>query len=249
MTEKQSRCKNLFFMLSPLTSLYMQQIIPFNFQQQQFVLSAHRCIYWQNEHALIVSDLHFGKTGHFRKEGIAIPQAIYKEDVQRLFAQIQLFKPKQLIIIGDMFHSYANKELAFFKKWRHDIDDIKCTLIRGNHDILATSWYADCNIDLVEKKLVIQQICFVHDILDIDITTQQSDYYFSGHIHPCISIKGIAKQTLQLPCFYFSKQYAVLPAFSKFTGGYPIKPKRGENVFAILPNNALKNELGGIIKM
>lgn len=227
----------------------MQQIVPFNFLQQQFLLSAQRCVYWQNEQALIVSDLHFGKTGHFRKAGIAIPQAIYKEDIQRLFAQIQLFKPKQLIIIGDMFHSHANKELDFFKKWRHDIDDIKCILIKGNHDILPDIWYKECNIELIDKKLTLQQICFIHDVNDIDKTEKQNHYYFSGHVHPSITIKGIAKQTVQLSCFYFSKQYAVLPAFSKFTGGYPIKQKRGENVFAILPNNTSTNELGGIIKL
>ncbi len=69
---------------------------------------------------LLLSDLHFGKTGHFRKEGIAVPQAIYKEDLQRLVTQIQFFKPQQVVVIGDMFHSHANKELDLFKKWRND---------------------------------------------------------------------------------------------------------------------------------
>ena len=30
-------------------------------------------MFWEEEKALIVSDLHFGKTGHFRKSGIAVP--------------------------------------------------------------------------------------------------------------------------------------------------------------------------------
>jgi len=60
---------------------------------------------------LIISDLHFGKTGHFRKSGIAVPQGVYKEDLQRLVSQIQYFQPSQLIIVGDFFHSQLNKEL------------------------------------------------------------------------------------------------------------------------------------------
>jgi metallophosphoesterase superfamily enzyme len=54
---------------------------------------------------LIVSDLHFGKTGHFRKSGIAVPQSVYKKDLQRLFHQVQYFQPRKLIVVGDLFHS------------------------------------------------------------------------------------------------------------------------------------------------
>ena len=50
-----------------------------------FWLSAQRCIFWEEEQSLIVSDLHLGKTGHFRKMGIAVPQAVYKEDFAKAF--------------------------------------------------------------------------------------------------------------------------------------------------------------------
>ena len=95
---------------------------PFHYtlQQNNCWLSPERMVYWEEEKALIVSDLHFGKTGHFRKEGIAVPPSVYKEDLQRLVSQLQFFKPRQLIVVGDMFHSIANKELEWFKKWRND---------------------------------------------------------------------------------------------------------------------------------
>src|ERR1044071_4154683 len=109
--------------------------------QQNLWLSAQRSAFWEEEKALVVSDLHFGKTGHFRKSGIAIPQNIYKEDLQRLVSQLQYFKPKQLIIVGDLFHSNANKELELFKKWRKDLSSLQIHLIKGNHDILLDDWY------------------------------------------------------------------------------------------------------------
>ena len=74
-------------------------------------------------------------------------------------------------------------------------------------------------------------------------------YIFSGHIHPGIRISGIGNQSLHFPCFYFGAKYAVLPAFSRFTGTYPIKPKRGESVYALLPPNRSRGELGGIMKV
>src|ERR1700738_1720039 len=104
-------------------------------------LSPERMLYWEEEKSLIVSDLHFGKTGHFRKAGIAVPQAVYKEDLQRLFEQIQYFQPEKLIIVGDLFHSLLNRELELFRKWREDLPDLVIHLIKGNHDILEDEWY------------------------------------------------------------------------------------------------------------
>ncbi|MGN6540102.1 MAG: metallophosphoesterase, partial [Ginsengibacter sp.] len=125
----------------------------FKLNNETLWLSPARCIFWEEESALILSDLHFGKSGHFRKSGIGIPQNIYKEDLQKLFAQIAFFKPKVLLIAGDMFHSSANKELDFFIKWRNDFPQLEIKLIRGNHDILTKQFYKEAKIEVVENKL------------------------------------------------------------------------------------------------
>src|SRR6476469_1872159 len=115
-------------------------------RNNRFWLSPQRCLFWEQQHALIVSDLHLGKTGHFRKQGIAVPQAVYKEDLQRLFSEIQYYKPKQLIIVGDMFHSKENRELDLFVRWRNDMPQVDVHLVKGNHDILKDEWYGNANI-------------------------------------------------------------------------------------------------------
>ena len=227
----------------------MQQIVQHHIAGNTFSLSNDRCVFWEEEKILLLSDLHFGKTGHFRKEGIAVPQAIYKEDLQRLVTQIQFFKPQQVVVIGDMFHSHANKELDLFKKWRNDFKSLPIQLVRGNHDVLKKDWYNDATISVVESSLQIGSFSFVHDITEVQNDTTVATYFFSGHIHPGIALRGAGRQFIKLPCFYFSEQFAVLPAFSRFTGNYPIKPKRGESVFAILPANHLKSEQGGILKL
>jgi DNA ligase-associated metallophosphoesterase len=199
-------------------------------------------MYWEEERALIVSDLHFGKTGHFRKSGIAIPPSVYKEDLQRLIIQIQYFQPGELIIVGDMFHSHANKELELFLKWRSDLAGIHIRLVRGNHDILKDEWYEHAGIDLSSQTLSRKDFHFVHDISDqlnqqngfIKNISEERSYFFSGHIHPGIRLNGMGKQSLCFPCFYFGKKYAVLPAFSRFTGVAMIYPEAEEEVFAIV---------------
>ncbi|MES1224190.1 MAG: ligase-associated DNA damage response endonuclease PdeM, partial [Bacteroidota bacterium] len=203
-------------------------------------LSPERSVFWENEKGLIVSDLHFGKTGHFRKSGIAVPQHVYKEDLQRLVAQIQYFQPKQLIIVGDFFHSDINKELELFRKWRENFSGIDIHLIKGNHDILHNDLYDQCGIQLCDERKSICGFTFIHDISVVsyrasdDPRPMTDNYFFSGHIHPGIRMNGAGKQSLCLPCFYFGKEYAVLPAFSHFTGVAVIEPKRNENVFAIV---------------
>ncbi|MDB5280019.1 ligase-associated DNA damage response endonuclease PdeM [Ferruginibacter paludis] len=210
----------------------MSFVIPHRIYNNTFLLSADRCIFWEEEKILILSDLHLGKTGHFRKAGIAIPQAVFKEDMQRLVSQLQSFKPRQVIIIGDMFHSESNKEHEFFLKWRQDFASLPIHLVKGNHDILKKEWYALADITIHTCELLIGDFVFVHDV--VDCTVPDHGYIFSGHIHPAVTIRGLGKQSLSFPCFYFGMRYAVLPAFSKFTGTFTIEPKAGENVFALV---------------
>lgn len=212
----------------------------FHFQKQTLWLSAARCIFWEDEKILIVSDLHMGKSGHFRKSGIGIPQNIFKEDLQRLFSQIQFFKPKTVLIAGDMFHSNANKEIDFFIKWRKDIAFVGFFLIRGNHDILPKKIYKEADIEVFENKYLLKNFCFTHDISTHCEEPGEKLFTFSGHIHPGIKMNGSGHQSLMLPCFYFGKKYAVLPAFSAFTGLAKIKPASTDHVFALVENSVIK---------
>jgi len=218
----------------------MQSPVSHKMLDQQFWLTTDRTLFWEEEKALIVSDLHFGKTGHFRKSGIAVPSSVYKEDLQRLVVQIQYFQPRELIIVGDMFHSHANKELELFLKWRSDLSGINIKLVMGNHDILESGWYESAGIQLSPMTLSLRQFHFVHDITDhlgrkkTPEEKKEVSYCFSGHIHPGIRIQGMGKQSLCFPCFYFGKKYAVLPAFSRFTGVAMINPEKDEQVFAIV---------------
>jgi uncharacterized protein len=230
----------------------MQAPFSFRHKGQQLWLSPDRCIFWEEERSLIVSDLHFGKTGHFRKWGIAVPQAVYREDLQRLLALVQYFQPRQLLIVGDLFHSRENKELELFLKWRGDFPDLTIRLIKGNHDILHVDWYERAGIAVSPEKWQLGDFLFIHDIAGVagnaplpETTGQTSRgaYAFSGHIHPGIRINGLGRQSLQFPCFYFGANHAVLPAFSRFTGMVSIEAEQDSTVFAIIPS-----ENGGIRK-
>jgi DNA ligase-associated metallophosphoesterase len=208
----------------------------YELSDQRLWLSAERCIYWENEKTLIVSDLHFGKTGHFRKSGIPIPQQVYKEDLQRLVSLLNYFKPDTLLVVGDFFHSHQNTELDWFKKWRNDFSFLKIVLVKGNHDILKDTWYKECDIKVIEKELSIGPFLFTHDKCE----DHPEKYTFCGHIHPGVLVQGLGKQSLRFPCFYFGGSHCILPAFSKFTGMAIIYPESKDDLFAVVENSLIK---------
>jgi uncharacterized protein len=214
----------------------MQAPVLYKLNKQNLWLSGQRSIFWEEQKALIVSDLHFGKTGHFRKSGIAVPQSIYKEDLQRLVTLINHFRPDHLIVVGDFFHSHENSELDWFKKWRTEFSSLKIILVKGNHDILKQKWYKEAGIDVIEKELRMDPFLFTHD----KCAEYKDLYTFCGHIHPGIYIQGLGKQSLRFPCFYFSKNHCVLPAFSRFTGLALIEPSQNDKIFAVVEDKLIR---------
>lgn len=164
-----------------------------------------------------------------------MPQHVFIEDLQRLFNLLQFYKPEQLIVVGDFFHSRTNKEHLLFEKWRNDFTQLEILLVKGNHDILHRDWYAQTKINVFDASpLRISTFAFMHDYADIEKHTGHADaYYLTGHLHPGISIRGKSRQHLSFPCFYFNDAFGVLPAFSKFSGLALIKKNKTDHVFAI----------------
>lgn len=115
---------------------------------------------------------------------------------------------------------------------------IHIDLVKGNHDILKDAWYKDAAITIHKHLLKIGNFTFVHDINDC--SEEDDTYCFSGHIHPGVKIRGVGRQALQLACFYFGKKHAVLPAFGRFTGTYPVQPLKGDVIFGLVDKGVVR---------
>lgn len=219
----------------------MQNPVAHTISQNTFWIFPERCLWWEEENTLIVADLHLGKSGHFRKSGIAVPQDIYKADLQRLMAMLYLCKAERLIIAGDFTHSHFNRELDLFLKWRKDFSLLQIDLVKGNHDILEDNWYKEASITVHDEELSVKGFLFRHEKENENQKKTGSHHYiFSGHVHPGIVMKGPGKQSLKFPCFYFTKDHCILPAFSRFTGMYHVQPVKGETVYAITPSEIIR---------
>jgi uncharacterized protein len=214
----------------------MNAFLPLHILQHKFLLLAEKALLLEDFSTLVLSDVHFGKSGHFRKFGIAIPQKVIQHDLFRLLHLIQLYKVNEVIIVGDFFHSNHNSEHNLVSKFLQDAQHVLFTLVKGNHDILHNNWYVENGIQTIEGVYTKHGIDFVHDAADKN--TASNNFVISGHIHPTITIEGKGKQSIKLPCFCVQKNEMILPAFGKFTGGYAIKKTKTNSVFAIT-NNAI----------
>lgn len=210
-------------------------------QEQQLWLSAEKAIYWENTRSLIISDLHLGKGGHFRRAGIAIPGSVNQNDLHRLFQLIQHFQPTRLLIVGDMFHSSSNVEVENFARWRDDLPAIEFHLILGNHDILPEISYQRMALKTSMGLFEESPFGFIHENDRLHSSSSEPcSYYFSGHLHPGILLRGTGKQSLRFPCFHFGAQQCILPAFGGFTGLALISPEPGDAIFAIVEKQLMR---------
>jgi DNA ligase-associated metallophosphoesterase len=202
---------------------------------EELELNKEKAIYWVAKRMLIISDLHIGKSAHFRKYGIPVPATIGQHDLERLAALIRIYDTDSVLITGDMFHNKLNSDVLLFEAWRNEHKGIRFILVKGNHDALSDEAYARLGIEVVHKELLVAPFRFIHD------KPTEFDEYFNitGHIHPGVTIYGKARQQLKFPCFYFSSTCAVMPAFSAFTGLSKIHREAGDQFYAITPTQVL----------
>src|ERR1700744_991039 len=213
--------------------------LPFELLGQHLLLLPQKAIYWQQEKALIVADVHLGKVGHFRKAGIAVPRDMEQDDLACLSDLIEEYNPKKVIFLGDLFHSDMNADWEWFALWRKHHANLEIILIRGNHDIIHDSHYIDLNITLHEELLV-GPFLMLHHPLTLPDLEKAAGYVFCGHIHPGVSLVGRGRQHITLPCFAFSDKQCIFPSFGKFTGRVAIQSAKHDRIFAVLKDKVLE---------
>ena len=193
-------------------------------------LLPEKAIWWPRKKSLLIADLHIGKVGHFRKNNIAIPSNAAEQNFHNLESLFIKWSPKKVYFLGDLFHSFYNKEWEKLIFVLAKYPKIKFILITGNHDILNDQHYTNAGIKC-HLQLGLSPFMLTHHPED-----HIGYYNLCGHIHPGVRLRGNAKQYMRLPCFYFTESQGILPAFGSFTGTAVIKAKSGDKVFAIFNN-------------
>lgn len=196
------------------------------------VLHPSGALYWEQAAMLLLSDVHLGKVSHFRKSGAAIPQGAIERNFALMDGALGYFNPREVCFLGDLFHSYLNREWALFEMWLQR-QIVQFTLVTGNHDIISPLKFENLGIRVC-RELYKGPFLFTHCP-----TETEGLFNFSGHLHPAVRLKGPGRQSLRLPCFFGRENQMILPAFGEFTGSHVLSPGKKDQVYAIADNEVI----------
>ena len=216
--------------------MYPEGSLEISLLDQQLVLLPEKAMYWEEFKTLVISDLHLGKSGHFRKHGIAVPESVNESNIQRLDVLTRQLTPEKIIFLGDLFHSQYNAEFESFKHWRRSHAGIDMVLTIGNHDIISRLEFKKTGLECV-NTLRMGPFLFMHDESDDQLNT--STITVSGHIHPAIKLKTKGRQSIYSPCYYIGGTNILLPAFGTFTGTFLVEPTQNDRVFAVVEDKVI----------
>ena len=196
----------------------------------ELTLLPDKAVYIKSQKILMVTDIHIGKTGHFRKAGMPVPPQLAFSDLDRLSGLITEYNPEKLIVLGDMFHAKGNFDMKLFSDWRKKIPGTEIILVKGNHDVLPLEFYRENNVESFNELFLTENIKLVHRFMGV---IEDNLFTISGHVHPAVRLQGKGRQKNVFHSFFFSKHFALLPAFGEFTGNYIINPAKEDAVFII----------------
>ena len=186
-------------------------------------LLADRALYWPDRRRLLIADLHLGKGDTFRASGIALPSGGTALDLAQLAALAAQTGATSAWILGDVLHGRVD-----LRAWRHAWHDfrerlpgLEIAVVGGNHDrALARS---GLDLTLLGDAIVDGPFVLRHAPAG-----DPRGHVVCGHLHPVLKLPGLARA----PAFWLRRDRTVLPAFSAFTGGMPIRLAPGEAAVA-----------------
>ncbi|MDP0500660.1 MAG: ligase-associated DNA damage response endonuclease PdeM [Verrucomicrobiota bacterium JB022] len=183
--------------------------------EHTFDLLPERAVFWREERALLVADLHWGKDAAFRAAGVALPEGLLGEELQRLSRLVEAHDAREILILGDLIHARASLHPSVIEAvaaWRTELT-LPITLIEGNHDRHAPQLPPAWQIERMPPPLVRGPFHLAHYPEPVP-----GAFVWAGHVHPTVNV-GRRRESLRLPCFAIGSEVGVLPAFSAFTDG------------------------------
>ena len=185
--------------------------LPFTFMGQSLHARGTGALYWPERKALIVSDLHLGKTERMaRRGGPLLPPYELRETLERLVSDINAAPTDTIICLGDSFDDLAAADAVqdeVYSRLAPSMAGRKWIWIEGNHDPGPVQIGGEHRFEYQLGPLTFRHIA-----------GSPTDGEVSGHFHPKarVSLRG---RNLTRPCFLVDERRLILPAYGTYTGG------------------------------
>jgi DNA ligase-associated metallophosphoesterase len=187
-----------------------------------FVADLSGALFWDEQHLLVVSDLHLEKGSSFAARGVLLPPYDTLATLGRLAAVVARHDPKIVIALGDSFHDRtAHARLSADD--REAIGALQAgrdwTWISGNHDPMLPRELGGT----VANEVAIGPITFRHE-------PTGACGEIAGHLHPKARVSARGR-SMERRCFASDGMRAVMPAFGAYAGGLSIRDAAFAKVF------------------
>lgn len=182
--------------------------------------------------ALVVADLHLGKSATFRTRGLPVPEGTTQSDLDRLSQLLDHTKASSLVIAGDLIHAHDGLTSSVLRRFKEWLGQIGCPVIltEGNHDRRSSLSRSLGGIQIVREQMI-DKLLVTHDPEDLPA----SQVGLAGHLHPGIRISESRHSSIRLPAFQLrDEKHLIMPAFSEFTGLQIINPTPADRFFVSL---------------
>jgi putative SbcD/Mre11-related phosphoesterase len=188
-------------------------------------LTKHYALWLENKECIVIADLHLGFEGVLFEEGFAMPRFQKDEMLKRLGKIIRKYKPRKIIINGDLKHEFSKNLPQEWNEVRDVLDylenKVELRFTRGNHDNYLKTILSKRNLEL-PKKLTWKNVTFAHGHEDLD----WKNLLIIGHEHPSVRLTDKIGASIKVPCYLVGENIIVLPAFSPLAYGTDITQKR-----------------------
>lgn len=206
-------------------------------------LLPERALFLRAARALVVADLHIGKSESYRRFGVPSADGIDEETLERLGRAAMRAGARVIVVVGDLTHhadGIGEAEMERFARFRERIV-LPIRLVEGNHDRGARTLPPEWMIDRVGARFALGGVRFEHEPPE----SAAANWTVSGHLHPMLAVARGAR-SVEAPAFVVdrARKTVVLPAFSKFTRGVRFEPRAGCELFAIAEGTVV-GPLGG----
>jgi DNA ligase-associated metallophosphoesterase len=182
-------------------------------------------LYWPEQGALFVADLHLEKGSSFAARGVLLPPYDTAAALARLGRLIAGYVPRVVIALGDSFHD-GDGPARLGDRDRATL----AALQRGREWIWLTGNHDPDRVDGIGGSfggaLAIGPLVFRHQ-------PTGAAGEVAGHLHPMARVSGRGR-TVSRRCFACDGERLVMPAFGAYAGGLNVRDRAFADVFGSL---------------
>jgi len=191
-----------------------------------------------NKKILVVADLHIGIESQLREQGINTASQT-QTMTNRLITLCKKYKPKEIILLGDIKHNIPSSTIQERKDVRNFLETIQTYgiihIIPGNHDGNIQKISPPDIIIHPSDGFILENLGFVHGHRWPSEEIMQCKQLIIGHTHPTVMFTDRLRYKAFEPCWVKGKfiedklkekypdstdsEILVMPAFNPLCGG------------------------------